>query len=230
MLYSTIYGPMVAMPQVGLAWTKDTAFAMRDANSANQRALGTWVRIARATNVDDVRKAVTETLGIPWVNTIVADRYGHAMHADVTSVPNVSAEKVAECATPFSAFVASRLTLLDGSRSQCNWTIAEGTPVPGLMPASDQAIQQRSDSVTNSNDSYWLSNASAPHAQLSPILGAWGTPVSLRTRANFQETGAVLAIGPMTRERAQALAGSASLSAANFPKELSTFVVLAQVS
>ncbi len=208
MLYSTIYGPMVAMPQVGLAWTKDTAFAMRDANSANQRALGTWVRIARATNVDDVRKAVTETLGIPWVNTIVADRYGHAMHADVTSVPNVSAEKVAECATPFSAFVASRLTLLDGSRSQCNWTIAEGTPVPGLMPASDQAIQQRSDSVTNSNDSYWLSNASAPHAQLSPILGAWGTPVSLRTRANFQETGAVLAIGPMTRERAQALAFS----------------------
>ena len=154
MLYSTIYGPMVAMPQVGLAWTKDTAFAMRDANSANQRALGTWVRIARATNVDDVRKAVTETLGIPWVNTIVADRYGHAMHADVTSVPNVSAEKVAECATPFSAFVAPRLTLLDGSRSQCNWTIAEGTPVPGLMPASDQAIQQRSDSVTNSNDSY----------------------------------------------------------------------------
>jgi len=207
-LYSTIYGPMVAMPQVGLAWTKDTAFAMRDANSANQRALGTWVRIAQATNVDDVRAAVTETLGIPWVNTIVADRYGHAMHADVTSVPNVSAEKVAECATPFSSFVASRLTLLDGSRSQCNWTIAEGTPVPGLMPASDQAIQQRSDSVTNSNDSYWLSNASAPHAQLSPILGAWGTPVSLRTRANFQETGAVLAIGPMTRERAQALAFS----------------------
>ena len=207
-LYSTIYGPLVAMPQVGLAWTDAMAFSMRDANSANQRALGTWVRIAQATNVDDVRKAVTETLGIPWVNTIVADRYGNALHADVTSVPNVSAEKVAECATPFSGLVASRLTLLDGSRSECNWTVAKGTPVPGLLPASEQAIQQRRDSVANSNDSYWLSNASAPNKQLSPILGAWGEPVTLRTRANFQETDAVLAIGPLTRERAQALAFS----------------------
>jgi acyl-homoserine-lactone acylase len=207
-LYSTIYGPLVAMPQVGLAWTDTMAFSMRDANSANQRALGTWVRIAQAANVDDVRKAVTETLGIPWVNTIVADRYGNALHADVTSVPNVSAEKVAECATPFSGLVASRLTLLDGARSACNWTVAKGTPVPGLLPASEQAIQQRRDSVTNSNDSYWLSNASAPNVQLSPILGAWGEPVTLRTRANFQETDAVLAIGPLTRERAQALAFS----------------------
>ena len=207
-LYSTIYGPLVAMPQVGLAWTDTMAFSMRDANSANQRALGTWVRIAQATNVDDVRKAVTETLGIPWVNTIVADRYGNALHADVTSVPNVSAEKVAECATPFSGLVASRLTLLDGARSECNWTVTKGTPVPGLLPASEQAIQQRRDSVTNSNDSYWLSNASAPNKRLSPILGAWGEPVTLRTRANFQETDAVLAIGPLTRERAQALAFS----------------------
>lgn len=207
-VYSTVYGPMVTMPQVGLAWTDEMAFAMRDANSGNQRALGTWVRIAQASNVDDVRAAVTETLGIPWVNTIVADRYGSALHADVTSVPNVSTEQVAACATPFSALAASRLTLLDGSRSECNWTIAEGTPVPGLMPASDQAIQQRRDSVTNSNDSYWLSNASAPHPQLSPILGAYGEPVTLRTRGNFQETDAMLAIGPMTHERAQALAFS----------------------
>lgn len=207
-VYSTRYGPMIAMPQVGFAWSGKTAYTMRDANSANQRALGTWVRIAQATNVADVRRAVSETLGIPWVNTIVADRYGDAMHADVTAVPNVSAQKAADCATPVSALVASRVTLLDGSRSECDWTVAAGTPVPGLMPASDQAIQQRRDSVTNSNDSYWLSNASAPHPELSPVLGEHGKPVSLRTRANFQQTDAVLSIGPMTRERAKALAFS----------------------
>ena len=207
-VHSTIYGPIVAMPQVGLAWTDTMAFAMHDANHANQRAMGTWVRIGKAKSVADVRKAVSETLGIPWVNTIVADRHGEAMHADVTAVPNVSAEKIAACATPFSALAASMVTLLDGSRSECDWTVAAGTPEPGLLPASDQAIQQRRDSVTNSNDSYWLSNAAAPHAELSPILGEHGKPVSLRTRANFQQTGAVLAIGPMDRERAQALAFS----------------------
>ncbi|WP_370179724.1 penicillin acylase family protein [Alteriqipengyuania sp.] len=207
-VHFTRYGPVIAMPQAGLAWTGETAFTMRDANGANQRALGTWVRIAQAQNVAQVREAVSQTLGIPWVNTIVADRNGDAMHADVTAVPNVPADKIAACATPFSAFVASQMTLLDGSRTECDWTIAQGTPVPGLMPASDQAIQQRRDSVTNSNDSYWLSNASAPHAELSPVLGDYGKPVSLRTRANFQESAAVLAIGPMTRDRAQALAFS----------------------
>ena len=207
-VHSTIYGPVVAMPQAGLAWTDTTAFAMRDANHANQRAYGTWLRIAQAGNVADVREAVSDTLGIPWVNTIVADRYGDALHADVTAVPNVSADKIAACATPFSALAASRVTLLDGSRSDCNWTVAAGTPEPGLMPASDQAIQQRRDSVTNSNDSYWLSNAAAPHPALSPILGAHGKPVSLRTRANFQQTDAMLAIGPMDHDRAKALAFS----------------------
>lgn len=207
-VHSTNYGPIVAMPQVGLAWTGTMAFAMRDANSANQRALGTWVRIAQARDVADVRKAVSETLGIPWVNTIVADRYGDALHADVTSVPNVSAQKVADCATPFSALAAAQVTLLDGSRSECQWTVTKGTPVAGLMPASDQAIQQRRDSVTNSNDSYWLSNASAPHPALSPILGEHSKPVTLRTRANFQETKAILAIGKIDHERAEALAFS----------------------
>lgn len=207
-VYSTRYGPVIAMPRVGFAWSAKTAYTMRDANNANQRALGTWVRIAQASNVDDVRQAVSETLGIPWVNTIVADRYGDALHADVTAVPNVSAEKIATCATPVSALVASRVTLLDGSRTECDWTVAAGTPVPGLMPASEQAIQKRRDSVANSNDSYWLSNASAPHPELSPVLGEHGKPVSLRTRANFQESAAVLSIGPMTRERAKALAFS----------------------
>lgn len=204
-LYSTRFGQVIVIPQAMATWSKTTAFAMRDANAGNQRGIGTWVRIATARNVGEVRAAVSETLGIPWVNTIVADRHGDALHADVTAVPNVSAEKAKACATPLSPVVARTAILLDGSKSACAWDAAAGTPVPGLMPASDQAVQARRDYVANMNDSYWLSNADHPHAVLSPILGEAEKPVSLRTRSGFIETRALIAGGKVDHERAKAM-------------------------
>ncbi|MGH6695196.1 penicillin acylase family protein [Sphingopyxis sp.] len=191
-LYSTRYGPLVVLPASGLGWNATTAFAVREGNKGNQRALGTWVRIAQARNVGEVRAAVEETLGIPWVNTIAADRNGDALHADVTVVPNLSAEKMKACATPLSALAAERATLLDGARSSCDWDVASGTPVPGMMPAASQAVYARRDYVANSNDSYWMSNAGVPHAPLSPILGRAESVLSLRTRSNFIELDRML--------------------------------------
>ena len=47
-------------------------------------------------------------------------------------------------------------------------------------------MQLRSgDYVTNSNDSYWLSNPNAPLEGFSPIIGAERTARSLRTRAGL---------------------------------------------
>lgn len=204
-LYSTRFGAVIVIPQAMANWTKTTAFTMRDANAANQRGIGTWVRIATAKTVGEVRAAVTETLGIPWVNTIVADRHGDALHADVTAVPNVSAEKAKACATPLSPVVARMAILLDGSKSACAWDAAEGTPVAGLMPASEQAVQARRDYVANMNDSYWLSNADHLHRVLSPILGEAEKPVSLRTRSGFIETRALIAGGKVDHERAKAM-------------------------
>lgn len=204
-LYSTRFGAVIVIPQAMATWSKTTAFAMRDANAANQRGIGTWVRIATARNVGEVRTAVSETLGIPWVNTIVADRHGDALHADVTAVPNVSAEKAKTCATPLSAVVARTAILLDGSKSACAWDAAAGTPVPGLMPAADQAVQARRDYVANMNDSYWLSNADHPHRVLSPILGEAQKAVSLRTRSGFIETRALIAGGKVDHDRAKAM-------------------------
>ncbi len=205
-LWSTRFGPVIVIPQAMATWSKTTAFTMRDANAANQRGIGTWVRIATAKTVGEVRAAVSETLGIPWVNTIVADRHGDALHADVTAVPNVSAEKAKACATPLSPVVARTAILLDGSKSACAWDVVESTPVPGLMPASDQAIQQRRDYVANMNDSYWLSNADHPHTPLSPILGEAEKAVSLRTRSGFIETRALIAGGKVDHARAKDMA------------------------
>lgn len=192
-LYSSRFGPMVAAPALLLSWSKTKAFSMRDANAGNQRGLAAWIAIGKAKSVADIKAAVSTTLGIPWVNTIAVDRMGNALHADVTAVPNVSAAKAKECATPASALLAGRVVLLDGKRSACDWDNTPGTAAPRLLPAGDQAVWERRDYLANSNDSYWLSNASAPYQQLSPILGTWGTMRTPRTRSGLTEIARRLA-------------------------------------
>ena len=192
-LYSSRFGPMVAAPALLLSWSKTKAFSMRDANAGNQRGLAAWIAIGKAKSVADIKAAVSTTLGIPWVNTIAVDRMGNALHADVTAVPNVSAAKAKDCATPASALLAGRVVLLDGKRSACDWDNTPGTAAPRLLPAGDQAVWERRDYLANSNDSYWLSNASAPYRQLSPILGAWGTVRTPRTRSGLTEIARRLA-------------------------------------
>ncbi len=204
-LYSTRHGPVFVAPQSGVTWSATSAFAMKDANRGNMRAIDTWLRIGQAKSVGEINAAVSETLGIPWVNTIAADRHGDALHADVTAVPNVSAAKIAACSTPISGLFASLATLLDGTRAECDWDVAPGTPEPGLMPASDQAATIAREYLTNSNNSYWLSNPRMPHAALSPILGGHASELTLRVRSNFTETEALLAAGKVDRARAKAM-------------------------
>ena len=205
-LYSTRFGPVVIVPQSGVTWSPTMAFAMQDANRGNARAIGTWLKIGQAKGVGEIKAAVSTTLGIPWVNTIAADRHGDALHADVTAVPNVSAAKIKACSTPISMLFAPLATLLDGSRSECDWDVAPGTPEPGLMPASDQAATTVRDYLTNSNDSYWLSNPRLPHPALSPVLGKHASALTLRSRSNFTETEALLAAGKVDHARAKAMA------------------------
>ena len=213
-VYSTRFGPVVAAPQNGLIWNAANAFALKDANRGNGRAIATWLGIGKARSVGEIKAAVSETLGIPWVNTIAADRHGDALLADVTAVPNVSAAKIAACSTPISGLFAQLATLLDGARSDCAWDVAPGTPEPGLMPASDQAATLRRDYLTNSNDSYWIANPRIPQAARSPVLGGHRTVLSLRSRSNFTETEALLASGKVDHARAKALAfGNKSLAA-----------------
>lgn len=213
--YSTKFGPIVTVPGTPFGWTKGLAFALRDANSDNGRALDAWLGIGRAANVSEIKSAISKTLGIPWVNTIAADRNGNALHADITAVPHVTAELIAKCSTPFTSFVADRVTLLDGTRSECDTKLQGDESVRmGLLPADDQASRIRRDYVTNSNDSYWISNAGSRYEELSPILGPHSNQLSLRTRSNFKETKAMLAASKMDHARAKALTfGNKSLAA-----------------
>ncbi|MEO0699834.1 MAG: penicillin acylase family protein, partial [Pseudomonadota bacterium] len=215
--YSTQFGPIVTVPGTPFGWNDKTAYALRDANAGNARAIEAWMGIGRATDVMEIESAISETLGIPWVNTIASDRYGNAFHGDITAVPNVTKALIEECSTPFSGLVAAQVTLLDGSRAQCDTLTREtSAPFAGLLPADQQASRTLTMYVTNSNDSYWINNASPStwYEELSPILGPYKNQLSLRTRSNFKETEAMLAAGKMDHERAKELTfGNKSLAA-----------------
>jgi acyl-homoserine-lactone acylase len=195
-LYSTIWGPVVAAPQAGLSWTAKTPYALKDANLDDTRGGDAWLGIARAKSVRDIQSIIVATLGMPWVNTIAADREGEALYADVTSTPNVSAEKMKACAAPSGVSplaAARRVFILDGARSACGWDVTPGAAVPGLMAGEDMPSIIRTDYVANSNDSYWLANASAPMAGKPPIIGPIDTIQNLRTRAGVLAIEAALA-------------------------------------
>ena len=180
-VYFSHYGPVIHTP--AFAWSKERAYVVRDAVIDNHFTAESYDALAKATSVQDVEAAISKQ-GVFWVNTIAADRHGNAFYADISAAPNVDAELMRDCRvvreSPFP-----RLVLLDGSRSDCEWRDDTRSRVSGAMPPEDMPRILRRDYVTNSNDSYWLSNADARLEGYSPIIGPERTERSLRTRAGL---------------------------------------------
>jgi len=194
--YATEWGPVVGLPRAGLGWTTTTAYAVRDANTQNMRSAQSWMQMAVARNVGELRAAMGNQ-GMPWVNTIAADREGNAMYADLSVVPDVPAEMLKSCApSPRVAalFSAGGPAVLDGSRSACAWQRDPVATMAGVTPPQRMPVVVTPDWVQNSNDSFWLSNPHiAPPAGITPLVGFVGTPQRLRTRSGIQEIEARLA-------------------------------------
>src|SRR3546814_5829574 len=88
-----------------------------------------------APDLDVFARDIQQILGLPWVNTVAADRQGRALYMGVTVVPDVSAEQQARCvAEPYRALVASGVMVLDGSDPSCAWGNTAGTRQPGIVP------------------------------------------------------------------------------------------------
>jgi acyl-homoserine-lactone acylase len=187
--YDTDWGPVLALPRAGLGWTARKAYSIRDVNTLNVRSMQSWMRMARAHDVAELRAAMGNQ-GMPWINTIAADRDGNAMYADLSVVPDVSAEMLKACAPSpaAAALINGGLAVLDGSRSACAWRRDSTAAMPGAIPPARMPVILSSDWVQNSNDSFWLSNPHiAPPAGISPLVGAIGTPQRLRTRSGILE-------------------------------------------
>ncbi len=66
--YSTEWGPVISMPRAGLDWTATKAYAIRDVNTLNTRSAQSWMQMALARNVAELRTAMGNQ-GMPWINT-----------------------------------------------------------------------------------------------------------------------------------------------------------------
>jgi len=184
-LWSTRYGPMISdLVGVPLPWTPVAAFTYRDANVNNFRSFNHFFATNRAQSVAQELKILRRYQGIPWVNTIVADRTGHALYADIGAIPNVPDALAQQCnsALGTATYQLLGLPVLDGSRTACDWAKDPDAAEPGLFGPSHMPFLERSDYVTNSNDSFWLSNPKHPLEGFARIIGDERTARTLRTR------------------------------------------------
>ena len=192
-LYKSSHGPIVNLGALNpaLGWNAGSVFAMRDINGDNYRTFRNWMRWGQATSLDEFIAIQKQESAIPWVNTVAVGRgSAQAWYADIGAVPNVSPALGASCSTPVGQALGAALPntpVLDGSRSACNWqddadSVQHGAIGPARMPSL-----LRADYVGNMNDSYWLSNATAPLTGYPAIFGPAGTQaVTMRTRLGHQ--------------------------------------------
>jgi acyl-homoserine-lactone acylase len=203
--WSTRWGPLVVMPRAGLNWTAEVAYAVQDANTGNVRGVDTWLGFAAARSVDDMTAAM-RNLGIPWVNTLAADRAGRVLYADASVVPDVDAAQLERCAPSAGAKALLRgpgIVVLDGSRSDCGWHRDAASPVPGLTPLSRLPVAVRSDWVQNSNDSFVYAHFPEQRFDgISPLVGD-AVVRRPRTRAGLAELTELLAAGKATPQALQ---------------------------
>ena len=205
-LYSSRYGPIMnSLVGVPLPWTPLTAFAMADANADNFRVFNHFLETDMAQSVQQELAILKKYEGIPWVNTIAADRKGGALYADIGAIPNVSDSKAQQCNTALGAatFQLLGLPVLDGSRSACAWGTDPDAIEPGLFGPSHLPHLFRNDYVTNSNDSYWLSNPHQPLEGFARIIGNERTARTLRTRIGLIMTQDRVDHGGFTRQGMQ---------------------------
>ena len=182
--YFAKQGAVIVKPEAGMTWTASAAYVLADPNRNNTRLVEQWLGIGTANSVQALKTSLDRAAGLPWVNTVAADRAGNALYADASVVPHMNADKFVN-----GCLLLQAALLFDGSRSSCGWGQDAGAP-PGIYSPANAPWLLRTDYVGNSNDSYWLSNPKAlltgpAPLGFSPLYGRVGVEQSLRTRIGF---------------------------------------------
>jgi acyl-homoserine-lactone acylase len=184
--YFSKQGAVLVKPEAGLAWTTSAVYVLADPNRNNTRMIDQWIGLGSSASVQDMKASLDKVVGLPWVNTIAADRAGSTLYADASVVPRVGGDKFAS-----DCLLMPPLLMFDGSRGACAWGQDTGAPA-GIYSPANGPWMIRTDYVGNSNDSYWLTN---PRALLtgpapfgfSPLYGRTGVEQMLRTRIGFRQ-------------------------------------------
>jgi acyl-homoserine-lactone acylase len=217
-LWRTHHGPMVNLPLLG--WGLETAFSYRDANLDNDAVLSQFLGMDQARDLDEFRAVYREVQGMPWVNTMAADRTGRVWYADASATPKLTdgaKERFVErVRTDLIAMLLleNRVALLDGGDPDDEWVEVEGVRSPGLEPVDALPQMERTDYVVNANDPHWMSHPAQPLEGFSPLCGIERQPLSLRTRQNLLTVGALAEQGGVTvDDLVDAVLGNRCLSA-----------------
>ncbi|MBZ5712399.1 acylase [Nannocystis pusilla] len=188
-MYYSHYGPMLNVDPIG--WSTDIALTYRDANIDNPRLIEQFLGMDRAKTLDEFKAVFQTVQGIPWVNTMAADKAGNAWYADASATPQLSDEAIAGWQAAIEddfltglLYQQGGLVVLDGSDSTYEWVDSGDARAPGLVPFAGVPQLDRRDFVFNANDSYWLANPAAPLEGFSPLHGSERAPQSPRTRIN----------------------------------------------
>jgi acyl-homoserine-lactone acylase len=190
--YFSKLGAVLVKPEAGISWTANAVHVLADPNRNNTRLIDQWIGIGSARSVHEMKASLDKIVGLPWINTVAADRDGNTLYADASVVPRVGADKFAS-----DCLVVPPLLMFDGSRSACGWG-QDGAAPPGIHSPANGPWMIRTDYVGNSNDGYWLTN---PRALLkgpaplgySPLYGPTDVEQKLRTRIGFRQLEEMLA-------------------------------------
>ncbi|MGH3364824.1 MAG: penicillin acylase family protein [Nocardioidaceae bacterium] len=189
-LYRTDEGYVLHAPEVLMNWSPVSFFALRDANAEHLRTIDTFHNMAKARNVRQLLAAQDRGAGMPWVNTIAADRAGNVLYADHSVVPNVPNDLAEQCMTPIGRALhqVAGLPGLDGSRAggDCAWRTDADASRPGVFGPKNLPHTFRKDWVVNANDSYWLPNPEQRLEGFARIIGCESCERTLRTRMVYR--------------------------------------------
>ena len=185
-LWRTPQGYVLNAPSSFMGWTNDSFWAMRDANAEHLRAFDTFLSMNMATSVRDLLKRQDRGGGMPWVNTIAADRSGDVLYADHSVVPHVTDALADKCMTPAGRLIfgIAGLPGLDGTRATtaCKWGTDKDAERPGILGPSHQPEVFRRDWVMNANDSYWTPNNKVRLTGYPRMIGCEACQRTMRTK------------------------------------------------
>ncbi|WDT84325.1 acylase [Alteromonas sp. 009811495] len=184
--YYTNYGPMIEVPG-NFEWDSTNAFAIKDANLPNLDIVDHWLAMNMATSMDEFKQAFKDYDGVIFNNTMAASSDGQVFYIDDSTVPNLTETAIEQLTTNpllIQIKAAAGFTVLPGNISQFDFD--------GPVPYEEAPKYEGTDSVQNSNDSYWLTNLSSPIRVANPMYGNVDYQQTLRSRMGqkFIETEA----------------------------------------
>lgn len=188
--YFSEFGPIIDLGSVNPAvggWPNQlgTVFALKDINLNNARGMAQWELMGKSRSIAELQDAL-KPIGIPWVNTIAADRNGTAFYGDISAVPHLTEAQRDICIVGIAAPLLTDfgLTTLDGSNPACELGSDPGT-APEIFGFDSLPKLVTTEYAANANDSYWLTKADELLTGFPQIIGDEQVEQSIRTRLTF---------------------------------------------